>query len=359
MFVGTSVTPLPETRLVTVRVRLGSAQLAHDVALALAEEYIAYDIDHRTTAAREAVDWIAGQIGQQRAEVATAEAAVVAYRTAHPDVPLSDDTMVAEQGLVELQEDVNEATTVRIARRAAYRQVTDAAGDPARLVRLPALTAEPVLQNAVGEVERLRAAEQRLAEAFGDLHPELVRARADVRTAEARLGERIADLVAGLQRRRRERRSRAPLRRSGVRTSGSRGHNGRRSARARPRRGLPVPLRLRFGVLSTPDAAAPGGSAGGVGERGRRTGGDSLCGRGRGSRGSYGCSRTRPKSAGQTRSAGSKRPVSEGSRMWTSRAGEPSGPASMADGSSDGALQLKKPGTRSRCSPERTSGAAP
>ena len=199
MLVGTSVTPLPETRLVSVRLRLGSAQLAHDVALALAEEYIAYDIDHRTTAAREAVDWIAGQIEQQRAEVAAAETAVVAYRTAHPDVPLGDDTMVAEQGLVELQEDLNDATTVRIARRAAYRQVTDAAGDPARLVRLPALTAEPVLQNAVGEVERLRADEQRLAETFGDLHPDLVRARADVRAAEVRLGERIADLVAGLQ----------------------------------------------------------------------------------------------------------------------------------------------------------------
>ena len=337
MFVGTSVTPLPETRLLTVRVRLGSAQLAHDVALALAEEYIAYDIDHRTTAAREAVDWIAGQIGQQRAEVATAEAAVVAYRTAHPDVPLGDDTMVAEQGLVELQEDVNEATTVRIARRAAYRQVTDAAGDPARLVRLPALTAEPVLQNAVGEVERLRAAEQRLAEAFGDLHPELVRARADVRAAEARLGERIADLVAGLQRRRRERRSRAPLRRSGVRTSGSRGHNGRRSARARPRRGLPDPCacasescrhptrqhqadRREVSVSAGGEPAATP-SAGGEEARGARTG---ARGRGRSRQGRR-ARRARRDRSRKGRECGPREPENPaGQRRWpTDRPTEP------------------------------------
>ena len=183
------------------------------MALALAEEYIAYDIDHRTTAAREAVDWIAGQIGQQRAEVATARGP--RWSPTAPPTPTCRSATTRwspSRAWSSCRRTVNEATTVRIARRATYRQVTDAAGDPARLVRLPALTAEPVLQNAVGEVERLRAAEQRLAEAFGDLHPELVRARADVRAAEARLGERIADLVAGLQRRRRERRSRAPLR---------------------------------------------------------------------------------------------------------------------------------------------------
>lgn len=196
---GIAVIPLPDTRLVRVRSRLRNPQLAHDVALALAEEYIGYDIDHRTSAAREAVTWIGDQIAQQEVEVREAEAAVVAFRSAHPDVALGDDTLVAEQGLVELQRDVNEATTVLIARRAAYRQVLDAAGDPDRLVRLPALTVEPALQQAVGEVERLRAVEQRLAERYEGLHPDLISARADVRAAQARLNQRIADLVAGLE----------------------------------------------------------------------------------------------------------------------------------------------------------------
>ena len=193
-----SVTPLPETRLVRVLVRAPSPNLAHDIALALASEYIDYDIDHRTSAAREAVGWIAEQIRQQEAEAAEAESAVVVFRSDHPGVPLGDDTVVDDHGLVELQEDLNAATTVRIARRAAYRQVVDAAGDPARLLRLPALTAEPALQTAVLSLEGLRAVEQRLGETFGDLHPELIAARADVRTADARLARRVSDVVAGL-----------------------------------------------------------------------------------------------------------------------------------------------------------------
>lgn len=111
------------------------------MALALAEEYIAYDIDDRTTAAREAVDWIAEQIEQQRADVAAAEAALVAYRTVHPDVPLGDDDG-RRAGPGRAAGGPERGHTTRIARRAAYRQVADAAGDPARLVRLPALTAE-------------------------------------------------------------------------------------------------------------------------------------------------------------------------------------------------------------------------
>ena len=192
------VTPVPETRLVRILARAPSPPLAHDIALALANEYIDYDIEHRTSAARDAVGWIADQIGQQEDEVAVAEAAVVAYRTDHPDVPLGDDTAVADQGLVELQEDLNEATTLRVARRAAYRQVLDAAGDSTRLLRLPALSTEPALRVAVAELERLRASAQRLAETFGDLHPDLIAARADVRTASARLVRRVDDVVAGL-----------------------------------------------------------------------------------------------------------------------------------------------------------------
>ena len=101
------VTPVPETRLVRILARAPSPQLAHDIGLALANEYIDYDIEHRTSAAREAVGWIADQIDQQKNEVAIAESAVVAYRTDHPDVPLGNDTFVADQGLVELQEDLN------------------------------------------------------------------------------------------------------------------------------------------------------------------------------------------------------------------------------------------------------------
>ena len=192
------VTPVSETRLVRILARAPSPLLAHDIALALANEYIDYDIEHRTSAARDAVGWIADQIGQQEDEVSVAEAAVVAYRTDHPDVPLGDDTAVADQGLVELQEDLNEATTLRVARRAAYRQVLDAAGDSIRLLRLPALSTEPALRVAVAELERLRASAQRLAETFGDLHPDLIAARADVRTASARLVRRVDDVVAGL-----------------------------------------------------------------------------------------------------------------------------------------------------------------
>src|SRR5262249_43691543 len=136
---GLTVTPVRSSRLVDIKFDSPRPALAADVANALARAYIEQSLEFKFLASKEASDWLARRLAEQRKEVEGSEHALQKYREQTDAVSLEDKQNIVVQKLADLNGAVTRAKTERIQKEAAYNQIRSIQNDRSALDTLPAV----------------------------------------------------------------------------------------------------------------------------------------------------------------------------------------------------------------------------
>jgi polysaccharide biosynthesis transport protein len=192
------VTPIRNSRLVDITMTSTDPQLAADMANAHARTYIEQNLEYRFSASKEATDWLEAQLAEQRKKVEASEAGLQRYKEQHDAVAVEDRQNIVVQRLGDLNSAATKAKTTRIEKEALYNQLKSIQNSNA-LDSFPAVLGNEYIQKLKGELGDLQRQQAQLTDKYGDRHPEMVKVRSAIQSAEAKLQMEIDKIVLSVK----------------------------------------------------------------------------------------------------------------------------------------------------------------
>ena len=196
---GLSVTQVRNSRLVDVKYRSDDPALPAMIANAVAEQYIAQNLDFRLLASKNASDWLAQRMSEQRRRLEDSEHALQQYKEAHNTVSLDDKQNIVLQKLSDLNAAVTKAKTDRVQKEALYGAVLAAETSGSALDSLPAVLNSPVVQQTRLELAKYQRQQAEMTEKWGEMHPAMVSVQSAIRSAEDKLQAETRRIVQALK----------------------------------------------------------------------------------------------------------------------------------------------------------------
>ncbi len=183
--------------------RATDPKFAAVIANALAHAYIDQNLEVRMTSSKETTDWLTQQLSDQRRRVETSENALQRYRESHDAVSLADPKNLGGQNIVgqkltDLNAMVTRAKADRISREALYNQVRSSQ-ERGALDSVPSILANSYVQQLKSELSRLQAQRSRLSQDLLDGHPEMVKLKAGIDEADAKLQHELGRQVDAMK----------------------------------------------------------------------------------------------------------------------------------------------------------------
>lgn len=195
-----TVSPIRNSRLVDVTFESTDPALAATIANGIAKAYIEQNLEFRFMASKEASDWLAARLAEQRAQVENSEQVLQRYREQTNDaVSLEERQNIVVQKLGDLNTAVTRAKTERIEKEAAYNQVRAIQNNYAALDNTPAVLANGFVQQQKAELADLQRQQAQMSERLGVNHPDMVKIAAAIRSSEAKIRAEMAKIVEAMR----------------------------------------------------------------------------------------------------------------------------------------------------------------
>jgi polysaccharide biosynthesis transport protein len=193
------ISPLRSSRLTDVGFRSTDPALAARLVNEHVRAFIEQNLDYRFQASKEASDWLAGQLKDQRRQVEAAEIALQRYRESTDAISMQDRENIVVQKLADVSAAVTRAKTERIEKEARYQQLLSLRDSNAALDTFSAVLTNSFIQQQKAELTTLQRQERQLSERLGDRHPDMIKVRTAVQGAQEKLDSEIAKVVESVK----------------------------------------------------------------------------------------------------------------------------------------------------------------
>ncbi len=189
------VKPIPNSRLIQVRVTARDPALAESIANAHANQYIARTLQAKFELTGAARTYLERELERVRTDVESSEAALNQFRRDN-NVVASDEAQgnsVMER-LDDLSRRLTAAQAQRIELEAQHALIANRDYEA-----LPAVLQNALIQSLKGDLAKLETREAELSRIFLDGNPELQQVRAQIRQQRSRMQQEIERAVAGIE----------------------------------------------------------------------------------------------------------------------------------------------------------------
>lgn len=196
-----SVEQLGKTQLVKIQVEMADAGMAAMAANAVADAYLQSQIQNTVGQSNTATAWINGRLGELGRTLKESEDRLQAYKEAEHLVDVQGVSTISASELNLTGERMIDARRLRAEAESQYRQVQKmAAGGWQKLASIPAVLADPVVQDFKAQQAKAQAKVDELAGRYGPRHPAMEAARSDLTAASTSLRSQVEQVAAGIER---------------------------------------------------------------------------------------------------------------------------------------------------------------
>ena len=196
---GRWVSPLSNTRLVSIGFRSTDPVIAAEVANALARAYVKWNTVSKSTTTGEASDWLKKQVEEQRRFVQSSEAAVQRYKRENEAEALGERQNLVVQKLADIQAQTTRAATERIDKETQFLQLSRLQAQGGALDTLPAIASNPFIQASKGQLADMQQQLAQASEQLGNLHPDFIKLQTAVENAERKLQNETSKVAAAIR----------------------------------------------------------------------------------------------------------------------------------------------------------------
>lgn len=192
------IQPRGRSYVIAASVDSTEPQKAKQIVDAVTDFYIVDQLNAKFDANKRATEWLDERLGELRRNVEAADRAAAEFRT-ESGLTLGKDSTIMSQSLSELNSQLIQARAQRADRESRLIALQRAQRDPALLGGIT-----EVLSNTL--IGSLRAQEAEVGRRVGDLnqrygenHPRLLQARAELGQIQARIGAEVAKIISSVQ----------------------------------------------------------------------------------------------------------------------------------------------------------------
>lgn len=196
---GLIVVPYRNSRVVDLVYRSADPDLAARAVNAHARSFIEQNMEFKFQASKEASDWLAARLADQRKEVEAAESALQQYREQHDAVAADSRENIVIQKLADMSGAVTQAKMQRLERESRHNQLRAAERDPAALETYPAILGNPLIQGLQSDVAELQRKRMDMSKDYLDTHPDMIALARQIAAARARVQVEIDKVVEAVK----------------------------------------------------------------------------------------------------------------------------------------------------------------
>lgn len=172
--------------------------VAAKVANAFADEYLVDQLEAKYDMTQRATTWLAGRLEQMRDEVQLAEKAVEDYKTKNNLVGVGEET-ITQQQLVAINSQLV-AARAELSQAVAKLTSTEAlVNGKGNLEAATTVLSSPLIQSLKTQEAEVGRKAAELAGRYGDRHPTIINARAELRDIRAKISEEVQKIVQGMR----------------------------------------------------------------------------------------------------------------------------------------------------------------
>jgi capsular exopolysaccharide synthesis family protein len=173
------VVPVTESKLVDVFFTSIDATFAARAANALADEYVAQNLEVKMQGTQSMLSWLENEVAVQQAKVVQSERELAEYRERENAMSLDEKNNIVLSRLNSLNDSVLKARTTRIEKESINSQIKSlASGSP--VDSIPAIAGSPQVQLHKSQLAELQRQKAQLAERYGEKHPEIQKINAQL-----------------------------------------------------------------------------------------------------------------------------------------------------------------------------------
>ena len=186
--------------LIAISFKSANAERAAQVANAVAQAYIAEQLDAKYEVTREGSKWLESRITELRDQVSTAEKAVIDYKTAHNIVDDGNGRLIIQQRLTDLNNQLTAARTKTSQMRARLDRINAALNDPNDKDLINATASDALSDQLIVRLRTqyldLASRETEWSEKYGRDHLAVVGLRSNMRAIRASILDELRRLRA-------------------------------------------------------------------------------------------------------------------------------------------------------------------
>ena len=194
---GLTVAPIRNSRIVDLKFQSADRDTAMRIVNAHARSYIEQNLEFKFMSSKEATDWLAERLGEQRKQVEEAETALQRYREQNDAIAADAGDNIVIQKLADISREVTRAKTARLEKEAIYNQLRSM--EHSSLDSFPAILANEVIQGLQADLAKLQRQRADLSQKYLDTHPEMETLSSAINAMEQRVRGEIAKVVQGVR----------------------------------------------------------------------------------------------------------------------------------------------------------------
>ncbi|MFZ5790036.1 MAG: GumC family protein [Pseudomonadota bacterium] len=183
-----------QSRVITISFQSESPGTAARVANAVAEEYISSQLEQKFETTKAVNDWANKQIATLRQQVAEADKAVEEYRAKNGLVEGKGDTLPSQEA-ADLSTQLVQARADRAEAEAKLSQVRQLLASPNGIETANAVLQSQLIQSLRQQEAQVEQTIADLSQTYGERHPKMISARAQLHDLEARIRTEIARIA--------------------------------------------------------------------------------------------------------------------------------------------------------------------
>jgi exopolysaccharide transport family protein len=190
--------PVPGSRVISIQFTSENPDLAAEVANMVANIYILDQLEAKYEATRKATVWLNGKIEELRAKVAESDHAVEAYRKQTGLLEGTAGPIVSQQ-ISALNAQLIVAKTARAEAEARLSQVRQLIRSSGGATSAAAVLQSPIIQTLLAQETQVKRKVAELSGEYGERHPRLINARAELKDLQAKMAVEVNKIVQGLR----------------------------------------------------------------------------------------------------------------------------------------------------------------
>ncbi|PPC74964.1 hypothetical protein C4K68_23620 [Pokkaliibacter plantistimulans] len=195
-----TISPIRKTQLVKISFDAHDKVLAAKIADAVAEAYIEGNLQARLDANMQASSWLMAQMNGLRDKLRSSEQRLQEYRDAENIVGEKGGFDIATNELDLIANKLVDARRERMQLQARHDQIQSIGiSNPSRLELVPGVLQHPIVQSQKQAVLQIELKRSELAKRYGDKHPMMQSANAELANAKSSLNRQIVSVINGYE----------------------------------------------------------------------------------------------------------------------------------------------------------------
>ncbi|MBL4782712.1 MAG: polysaccharide biosynthesis tyrosine autokinase [Porticoccaceae bacterium] len=198
---GLTVKPVDFSLVAHLSFESTDPKLAAQVVNAIAEEFIAHDMQVRMSGTLQATDWLNVRLDDLKSKLHTSEQALQDFRDREGLVEISGVTGLGSSELNSLVQRLDDARKKRIEAQNIKDEVQGMGkASTETLMTLPAVLQHQLIRELKREQSKMSRKVAELGKRYGPKHPKMIAARSDLTAATGGLAREVRKVVSGINR---------------------------------------------------------------------------------------------------------------------------------------------------------------